>query len=417
MKTLLFIVCPALVGCASDPAPPQDPSVFDPVLSGSIRQIATGCSVSYAVMADGSVYNWGTDLLGVLNASGSPDEQIRARRVEGLSEIVQISTTCDATCAVDRNHHIWCMGENRAASYRDRFLTGSEEDILHTPRMRRDINDALEVSWFSVTLMIRRGDGSMLITNRETERSHRFVSPVVGISGHYFDYCAVVEDGHVYCSAPGGARIVNGLDEVSAVSVGLSFDCALRRDGTVWCWGGNAQGETGTPPEMGEVCDGGNVRLSSGQIVRIYYSCVTTPTPVPGLRDVVEISAGDYTACARRRDGTVWCWGANDSIEMPSGQTLGTIGDGLPNTERCVSPPSIPPGYESEPAPCRRRPTRVVGITSATALSVGSGRACAVQNGQVWCWGARVGPTLRFDLATDSAVPVPVRLPPLRRDQ
>ena len=173
----------------------------------------------------------------------------------------------------------------------------------------------------------------------------------------------------------------------------------------------------GTPPEMGEVCDGGIVRLPSGRDVRIYYYCATTPTPVPGLRDVVEISAGEYTVCARRRDGTVWCWGGNDSIETPSGPTLGTIGDGLPNTERCMDPPMNPPEYMAV-APCRRRPARVVGITAATALSVGTGRAGGVQNGQVWCWGYWVGPTLNsIETATASAVPVPVRLPPLRRDQ
>jgi alpha-tubulin suppressor-like RCC1 family protein len=41
------------------------------------------------------------------------------------------------------------------------------------------------------------------------------------------------------------AAVVPGLTGVTEVSVGSTFACALKMDGTVWCWGDNAVGQLG----------------------------------------------------------------------------------------------------------------------------------------------------------------------------
>lgn len=82
-------------------------------------------------------------------------------------------------------------------------------------------------------------------------------------------------------------------------------------------------------------------------------------TTVPGLRDVEQVEVGEDHACARRVDGTIACWGANDE-----GQ-LGTS-------------PSGP----------RERPEEVAGIDDAIDLALRPGRSCALRSaGTVWCWG------------------------------
>src|SRR6185295_17349664 len=67
-----------------------------------------------------------------------------------------------------------------------------------------------------------------------------------------------------------------------------------------------------------------------------------------------------------RKDGTVWCWGANDK-----GQT----GQPLAGGDMCG------------PNPCRK-PTRVDGLSDVVAVASGAAASCAVtKSGSVSCWG------------------------------
>ena len=94
-------------------------------------------------------------------------------------------------------------------------------------------------------------------------------------------------------------------EKLGHLALGKDHTCYLYSNGQVTCWGKNANGELG---------DGTTIDHS-------------TPSLVPGLDGIVEIAAseafdfgpgnrGSHT-CARRHDGTVWCWGANvDGLEL-----------------------------------------------------------------------------------------------------
>lgn len=134
---------------------------------------------------------------------------------------------------------------------------------------------------------------------------------------------------------PGPVRVL--LDGVVEVTVGYNFSCARRRDRTVWCWGYNGQGQTGIPP-------------AGDAAVR--------PTIVPGVTDAIDVDAGDRTACAARVDGSVWCWGQDES----TGATA-------------------------------LAPALVRGIDRVTAISVGSFVCARREDATVWCWGSNQAPT------------------------
>ncbi|MGE0550011.1 MAG: RCC1 repeat-containing protein [Kofleriaceae bacterium] len=98
---------------------------------------------------------------------------------------------------------------------------------------------------------------------------------------------------------------------------------------------------------------------------------------------VVEIRGGNAFTCARRASGTVACAGKNDMGELGDGTGLG----------------------RSTPAP-------VLGLSSATILSVGATHSCALdRNGAVWCWGEGGSGRLGDGFAENRFAPVAVSLP------
>src|SRR5580704_3394379 len=75
------------------------------------------------------------------------------------------------------------------------------------------------------------------------------------------------------------------------IASGDFHTCAVRGDGSVRCWGRNAEGQLGD----------GTAEMRS------------TPVTVVGVADVVELALGANSSCALRRDGRVLCWGAGKS--------------------------------------------------------------------------------------------------------
>lgn len=126
-----------------------------------------------------------------------------------------------------------------------------------------------------------------------------------------------------------------------AVTAGKGFSCALRADGTVWCWGDNREGQVGGGPMA--------ARLS--------------PTQADTQGTAWAVRAGRAHACALLGGGEVRCWGAN---------TAGQLGDG-----------TLSGGVTPRP---------VAGFARGAAQVIADGDvSCALRperGGELWCWGA-----------------------------
>jgi alpha-tubulin suppressor-like RCC1 family protein len=108
----------------------------------------------------------------------------------------------------------------------------------------------------------------------------------------------------------------------------------------------------------------------------------TQPTTVVGLDGVVQVEAGSDFACVVRSDGSAWCWGANDQ---------GQLGDGT--TQQ------------------RHTPVKVVDIDTAVQVALGSACACArLQDGTLRCWGSNQSGALGSgSMAMQSLIPSTVQ--------
>jgi alpha-tubulin suppressor-like RCC1 family protein len=99
---------------------------------------------------------------------------------------------------------------------------------------------------------------------------------------------------------------------------------------------------------------------------------------VTGLTNVLQISCGDHFCCARKSDGSVWCWGYNGN---------GELGDDTSTN--------------------RTTPVQVSFLQNAVDIAAGSNHACAIrQNGTTWCWGYNGYGELGNGTATSSRRPV-----------
>lgn len=138
---------------------------------------------------------------------------------------------------------------------------------------------------------------------------------------------------------------------------GHAHFCARMSDGTVRCWGDDALGQLGsaTPPSPDagprDAGDAGDAGADAG--FRVSH--------IARISDITQLSAGGNTSCARRQDGTVFCWGANGYGELGTGAA-----DGDPH-----------------PSPA---PVAVGG--PSVRVDVGQAGACALRaSGALVCWG------------------------------
>jgi alpha-tubulin suppressor-like RCC1 family protein len=84
------------------------------------------------------------------------------------------------------------------------------------------------------------------------------------------------------------------LDNVVSIAGGNRHSCALRADGTAWCWGQNLLGQLG---------NGSTTSTSS-------------PTLVTPILNVTAIAGGFGHSCASLADGTAHCWGDNAAGQL-----------------------------------------------------------------------------------------------------
>jgi hypothetical protein len=129
----------------------------------------------------------------------------------------------------------------------------------------------------------------------------------------------------------------------STLASGWFHTCGLTRDRRLACWGSNSRSASAEPAAT---------------------EAVVLPTPVDDSVTWSGVTAGGFHSCGVKSDGSLWCWGMNESGELG----LGDAAD-------------------------REAPTQV-GCTDGrcttgwTTVGAGSFHTCAIRGaGELWCWG------------------------------
>ncbi|MEO7113374.1 MAG: hypothetical protein ABI183_23245 [Polyangiaceae bacterium] len=175
----------------------------------------------------------------------------------------------------------------------------------------------------------------------------------------------------VACKTSAGTSFscVKGIcgNKVVQISAGQTQSCALLLDGTVWCWGSQASGQTGVISADG----------------------TAAPQKISVLANIVEVYAFGSSACARDNNGDVFCWGDNGNGE--TGQTVG-----------------LDPGCGGT---CNPTPKKVTLPEKAAQLTGSLEVACMRSaGGNVYCWGRNSSDILNLGGDVDLKSSSPVKI-------
>lgn len=322
---------------------------------GPTARIAASYYASAAVLVDGTVWRWGYSSSPDLPRAGVPT------RVTGLPVIESVALGFEHLVARVADGSVWVVGANDygqlglgntvgSAAVPIGVISNASSVVANTNSSFALLGDGSLRAWGS-NIASGLGDGTNV--NR--------VSPVpIGGARHYV-----------------------------AVAAGEFFGVALDDAGGIWQWGCNDAGQAGDGssqtathlvqlPKFQQLVA---VSLSSktGLALEADGSVWTARgEPVPGLGNVTSVAAGAYHFAARRTDGSVWMWGANEA---------GQLGDGT------LSARSVP--------------AAVTGLTGVSSVETGLNHTIALKSdGSILSWGGNGSGQLGDGTKVARSIPV-----------
>ena len=142
-------------------------------------------------------------------------------------------------------------------------------------------------------------------------------------------------------------RIGTDNDWIS-IAVGESHNLALKKDGTIWGWGGDLRDELGNHTNFLRFTGRGQVNQNMS----------STPSESVLGNDWKQIAAGMEDSFGIKNDGTLWAWGLNNFGQLGIGNFIET------------------------PTPIQ------IGSSTWSIISAGFINTAGIQsNGSLWVWG------------------------------
>lgn len=273
--------------------------------------ISSGGEHTCQLPGDGSLLCWGRNSFGQLGDGKKGTQTPNAQRVTQGKPWRRVSAGGGSTCGIKKNQRLFCWGVN----HRGQLGDGSDKPRLRPTVIAKNKKwTAVDASWFNtcgITAQTRLycwGDNA---------------------AGQLGDGSKVKQR-----SKPG---LVKKGKNWTSVSVGSRFVCATKKNGALYCWGGNLFGQLG---------------LGS-------YAGKSKPARVGTSSNWAEVSTSWTHTCARNTSGGVFCWGRN---------TFGQVGDGTVTTTPT--------------------PHQVGGSLKAVDITTTEGASCAIDDkARVQCWG------------------------------
>jgi alpha-tubulin suppressor-like RCC1 family protein len=287
--------------------------------------VTSGLKHSVAVRSDGSVWSWGENGHGQLGNGRRDAGHGLPWKVPGLEGFTAVAAGERHTLALKKDGTVWSWGDNEFGQLGDDSGIVGRTEPARITGLSGIVAIAAGDS-FSVAL---KDDGTVwhfgygflsLITNGGTWLEYGRPQQIAGLADVAAVTCgrrtvvALKKNGTVWCAGENlegqcgndtvGIRPepgeMAGLVDVVAIAAGEQFTLALKKDGTVWGWG--------------------TLLLAPGKVMQRRHS----PEQIPGLGGVSDIKAGYWRALALKSNGTVWSSGG-ESVRPGEKRSFGDI--------------------------------------------------------------------------------------------
>lgn len=293
-----------------------------PISVSGVTNITVGPFHTLAIKSDGTVSGWGSNSFRQL--FGTDPAYPVPSNIPGLTNIIGVAAGMNHSMALRSDGTVWVWGGNEFGQLGLGFANSTLDP---TPRQVPGLTN--------ITAVAAAGNYSLALKNDGTVWS--WGSNISGQLG------TIDQVNSRYSPLQ-----IPGIANVRTLAAGQNHVVAVKTDGTLWGWGSNGYGQTGTsnpnstnptPTQINSMTNFVAAAAGWGFTVAVRTdgtvwtqgwdpaqqsgnSASPTPTQVPNITTATAASAGDFHALVLLADGTLRSWGQNQESQLGDGTTF-----------------------------------------------------------------------------------------------
>ena len=266
------------------------------------EQISTGRSHALGIKTDGTLWAWGANDKGQVGNDSSIDA-LTPVQIGSDTNWQAASAGLEHSAALKDDGMMWTWGGNTYGQ-----LGIGTETVEYTPQL------VAETNWSSLSsgdyhILAMKIDGTIWAWGQnwygQLGNNRNVTKAWAGDGTHRIARSITYDKSYPFK--------IGTYDDWIAVAAGGGHSLGIKKDGRLWTWGLNVNGQ-----------------LADGTIMDNLLPLPVGPElSSPNIQPKhpwVKISAGSHQSFALRNDSTLWSWGWNGSGQLGNGSTVSTNG-------------------------------------------------------------------------------------------